>query len=77
MAFSHFDLVKGDNLHTVSQKRNHVLAGLTSAITGLRLLLGTSVAASLERRLEERVFLLGGLDREIGAIPSGVIGEMR
>ena len=27
--------------------------------------------------MEECVFLLGGLDREIDAIPSGVIGEMR
>jgi hypothetical protein len=27
--------------------------------------------------MEERVFLLGGLDREIGAVPSGVIAEMR
>jgi hypothetical protein len=39
-------------------------------VTGLRQLLGASVAAGLERRMEERVFLLGGLDRELGAIPS-------
>jgi hypothetical protein len=77
LAFSHFDQVKGDNLQSVSQKRNHVIASITSAVTGLRQVLGATVATSLERRMEERVFLLGGLDREIGAIPSGVIGEMR
>jgi hypothetical protein len=77
LAFSHFDQVKGDNLQTLSQKRNHVIASITSAVAGLRQLLGASVAASLERRMEERVFLLGGLDREIGAIPSGVIAEIR
>jgi hypothetical protein len=77
LAYSHFDQVKGDNLQTLAQKRNDVIASITSAVAGLRQLLGASVAGSLERRMEECVFLLGGLDREIAAIPSGVIGEMR
>jgi hypothetical protein len=77
LAFSHFDQVKGDNLQTLVQRRNHVIASITSAVAGLRQLLGAPVATSLERHMEECVFLLGGLDREIGAIPSGVIAEMR
>jgi hypothetical protein len=77
MAFTHFDQVKGDNLQTLAQKRAHVLASITSAIVGLRPTLGPSVAAALERRIEQNVFLLGGLDREIDAIPSGVINEFR
>lgn len=76
VGFSHFDQVKGDNLHTLSQKRNHVLASITSAIAGLRPLLGASAATALEHRMEKHVFLLGALDREIDAIPSGVITEM-
>lgn len=76
VAFSHFDQVKGDNLHTLSQKRNHVLASITAAVAGLRPTLGASVATALEHRLEEHVFLLGGLDREIDGIPPGVIAEM-
>ncbi len=76
VAFSHFDQVKGDNLHTLSQKRNHVLASITAAVAGLRPTLGASVATALEHRLEEHVFLLGGFDREIGDIPPGVIAEM-
>ena len=77
VAFTHFDQVKGDNLQTLAQKRAHVLASITGAIAGLRPTLGPSVAATLERRMEQKAVLLGGLDREINAIPSGVINEFR
>jgi hypothetical protein len=76
VAFSHFDLVKGDNLQTVAQKRAHVRASMTNAVVGLRQLLGAPVAAALERQLETHVFMIGGMDREIEAIPSGFIREM-
>ena len=76
LAFSHFDLVRGDNIKSPGQKRAHVVASITNAVAGLRQLLGAPVADALERRLEERVFLFGALDREIEAIPSGVIKEM-
>jgi hypothetical protein len=76
LAFSHFDQVRGDNLQTVAQKRHHVVASIANAIAGLRQMLGAPVAAALERRLEERVFLFGALDREIEDIPSGIIREM-
>jgi len=75
IAFSHFDQVKGDNLRTLQQKRNHVLASITNAVASLRQLLGTPVTTALERRIEHQVFMLGGLDREIGNIPSGVVSE--
>lgn len=77
VAFSHFDQVKGDNLGSMTQKRNHLLASITSATANLRQVLGAPVAAALERRLEENVFLLGGMDREIEDIPSGVIRETK
>ena len=76
LAFSHFDQVKGDNLQTASQKRAHVMASITNAVSELRQLLGAPVAAALERRLEERVFMFGALDREIEAIPLGFVKEM-
>lgn len=77
IAFTHFDQVKGDNLKTLTQKRSHVLAGIVNAASSLRQVLGAPVALALERQLERNVFFLGGLDREIEAIPSGVIGELR
>jgi hypothetical protein len=61
----------------MTQKRNHLLASITSAVANLRQILGAPVASALERRLDENVFLLGGLDREIGAIPTGVVREMK
>lgn len=76
LAFSHFDQVKGDNLKTHAQKRGHVLASVGNAIASLRQRLGAPVAAALERRLDERSFLFGALDRELDAIPSGVIAEL-
>ena len=51
---------------------NKMLASIASAIAGLRPTLGPSVAAALERHMEQNVVLLGGLDREIEAIPSGM-----
>jgi hypothetical protein len=77
VAFSHFDQVKGDNLRSMAQKRNHLLASITSATANLRQALGAPVAAALEKRLEENVFLLGGMDREVEGIPSGVIREVK
>lgn len=77
VAFTHFDQVKGDNLQTLTQKRGHVVASITNAVASLSQSLGAPVAAALERRLEQRVFLLGGLDRETVAIPRGVVTEMR
>lgn len=71
VAFSHFDQVKGDNLRNMAQKRNHLLASIIGATANLRQVLGAPVAAALERQMEENVFLLGGMDREIEAIPSG------
>jgi hypothetical protein len=77
VAFTHFDQVRGDNLQTMTQKRNHLISSITSAVAGLRQVLGAPVASSLEKRLDENVFLLGGLDREIKDIPAGVIREMK
>ena len=76
VAFSHFDHVKGDNLKSLVQKRDHVLASITNATVSLRQHLGIPVASTLERKLRERAFLLGALDRDINAIPNGVIAEM-
>ena len=77
VAFSHFDQVKGDNLRTMTQKRNHLLASITSAVANLRQVLGATVASALEKRLDENVFLLGGMDREIETIPTGVLREVK
>jgi hypothetical protein len=77
VAFTHFDEVKGDNLKTFQEKRDHVMGSVSNALGGLRQALGTTVTAALERQLEENAFFLGALDKPISKIPSGVIGQIR
>ncbi|MEM6484426.1 MAG: GTPase domain-containing protein [Pseudomonadota bacterium] len=71
IAFTHFDSVKGDNLPDFSAKRDHVLASLRSALSSLRDAIGDVAASALERKIEDRCFMLGMLDRPIDKIPGG------
>ena len=77
IAFTHFDQVKGDNLTSYTQRRNHVRASIGNAVASLRETLGAPVAEVLERRLENRDFYLGGLHRPTGKIASGFIKGMQ
>ena len=77
VAFTHFDLVKGDNLGRFDQKREHVLGSVRNALTGLRQSLGAPVADMLEGQVEDRAFFLGGLDRATSNIPRGFVKGVR
>ena len=77
VAFTHFDHVKGDNLRTYSQKRNHVRASIGNAIVSLRESQGAPVTEILGRQLENNDFYLGGLDRPTDKIPPGFIKDMQ
>ena len=76
IAFTHFDLVRGDNLGEVEQKKAHVLASVSNGMTNIREALGTQVAAALERQIESKVFFLGALDKDKRRIPNGVATEI-
>ena len=76
VAFTHFDQVKGDNLNTHNQKRNHVRASISNAVASLRESLGAPVTEILERRLDGNDFYLGALDRPTARIPSGYVNFM-
>ena len=71
VAFTHFDAVKGDNLPGFTAKRDHVLAAVKVALGSLRDAIGDVVVGGLERRLDERCFMLGWLDRPESKIPGG------
>lgn len=77
VAFTHFDLVKGQNFGSFQQKRDHVMNSVRDAISTLKQSVGTPVAAMLESQIEEHAFFLGGLDREIGKLPKGFRDQMR
>jgi predicted GTPase len=69
VAFTHFDLIEGDNLRTLDTKRAHVMASVTQAISSLRDTIGTPVAKAIETALPSRCFMLGGIDRRIDVLP--------
>ena len=77
VVFTHFDQVRGDNLRTFAQKREHVRASIGNAIGSLREPLGAAVTEILERRLESNTSFLGGLNRSTGVIPRGFINDLQ
>ena len=71
VAFTHFDAVKGDNLPGFAAKRDHVLGAVKLALARLRDAIGDVVVGGLERRMDQRCFMLGWLDRPVEQIPGG------
>jgi energy-coupling factor transporter ATP-binding protein EcfA2 len=69
LAFTHFDLIKGQNLASVADKRAHVMASVLSALSTLRDILGTQVVKAIEYGLDQRCFMLGGTDRRLSVLP--------
>ena len=67
MCFTHFDEVKGDNLPTVSAKRDHVLASAENVMTRLGEDLGPNAERALRARLAEQCYFLGGIDKVLDA----------
>ena len=63
MCFTHFDEVKGDNLPTVSAKRDHVLASAENVMTRLGEDLGPNAKRALRARLAEQCYFLEGIDK--------------
>lgn len=78
VAFTHSDHVKGDNLRTYGQQRNHIRASIGNAIVNMRQSLGAPVTETLQQQLETRDFYLSGLDRATEEIPERfIIKQMR
>jgi len=76
IAFTHFDQVKGANLGSFEQKREHVVASVGNAIASLRDIVGAGVAGALDRQIERQSTFLGGLDRPSAKIPVGYQREL-
>jgi hypothetical protein len=76
VAFTHFDQVKGANLSSFAQKKDHVTASIKNAISSIRDSIGSGIAGTLDRQIEKNSVFLGGLDRQTDKIPSGFINEL-
>lgn len=69
IAFTHFDQVKGANLGSLGQKRDHVLGSVSNAIASLRDIVGAGVAGAVERQVDGHSVFLGGLDEPTAKLP--------
>ena len=77
IAFTHFDLIKGQNLPKFADKRSHVMASVLNALSNLRDVLGAPVIRAVEHGIDRRCFMLGGVDRALGKLPARAADYMR
>jgi hypothetical protein len=77
LAFTHFDLVRGQaNLPTFEAQRAHVLSSVHQILAGLREIVGMPAVRAIERELDERCFMLGFLDRALTEKNRGPVAEL-
>ena len=69
VAFTHFDQIRGPSLRTFADKRSHVMASVFNALSNLRDTLGVPVTRNIEKDIDERCFMLGGVDRSLKRLP--------
>jgi GTP-binding protein EngB required for normal cell division len=77
VAFTHFDQIKGQNFQKFADKRAHVMASVLNALSGLRDVLGVAVVNAIERGVDSRCFMLGGVDRQLAKLPPRAADYMR
>lgn len=77
VAFTHFDQIKGPNLRKPADKRGHVMASVLNALSNLRDVLGSPVVKSIEHNIDERCFMLGGVDQNLARLPARAADYMR
>lgn len=77
IAFTHFDQIKGPSLRSSTDKRRHVMASIFNALTNLRDALGAPVIRSIEHKIENRCFMLGGVEKNLSQLPDRAADYMR
>lgn len=77
VAFTHFDQIRGHNLRSFPERRSHVMASVLNALGSLREDLGLPIVRAMEREIDERIFMLGGVDRRLSLLPPRAADYMR
>lgn len=62
LVFTHFDIVKGDNLANNAAKEDHVLASAESVLAAIGEELGSFAERAVRQRLQSARFFVGGID---------------
>lgn len=71
IAFTHFDSVRGANLPNSETRKAHVLASVTNGLRSLSIILGKPVVRALERNIESKCFMIGGLNQTLKKATEG------
>jgi hypothetical protein len=77
VAFTHFDQIKGKNFQKFADKRAHVMASVLGALSSLRGVLGMGVVNAMERGIDSRCFMLGGVDRQFDKLQARAADYMK
>jgi hypothetical protein len=65
VTFTHFDMVKGDNLPSVADRQTHVKASVDNVLKAIGEDLGPLAERILRQRIERACFFVGGIDRQL------------
>jgi hypothetical protein len=65
VCFTHFDLVKGDNLPSFSEREHHVRASAENVLKAIGDDLGPFAERALRQRLERGCYFVGGIDEAL------------
>jgi hypothetical protein len=76
-AFTHFENVIGDDLHTVEDREERVRNPGRDAVDTMRGIVGDDVAEDLLDRVEEYAFFLESMDKPTNQLPTHSVSELR
>lgn len=65
IAFTHFDVVKGDNLLKSSDKKNHVIGSFFNAVQAIGKIAGRDAEQALKRLHPDRIFFLAKIQDQL------------
>ena len=65
VTFTHFDMVKGDNLRSVADRQTHVKASVDNVLKAVGEDLGPFAERILHQRIERACFFVGGIDETL------------
>ncbi len=77
LAFTHFDEVKGDNLHGNAAKQDHVIGSFDNAVHAIGKSIGREAESALHNLIPDRLFFLSNIQRRLPESAKFTLSEMR
>jgi len=77
LAFTHFDEVKGDNLHGNAAKKDHVIGSFDNAVHAIGKSFGREAESALRNLIPDRLFFFANIQRRLPDSAKFTLSEMR